>query len=172
MSIIDNNLLSGTQHVTITGTVLLSDQDWILSKINSTSQDIVRIYDNESAVITLEIPENYRISASYTEGESYLSEPLCLTVGQRIYSLPDSPDAFEYDTYFEKNWYALNVDDISNINKVRLQYQWEATENPTPCTIESITPFEKMWMINEAGEPNGFYEKSIGIFSSYPVTGI
>jgi Leucine-rich repeat (LRR) protein len=113
----------------------------------------------------------YRISASYTEGESYLSEPLCLTVGQRIYSLPDSPDAFEYDTYFEKNWYALTVDDSANINKVRLQYQWEATENPTPCTIESITPFGKMWMINEAGEPNGFYEKSIGIFSSYPVTG-
>jgi hypothetical protein len=66
----------------------------------------------------------YRISASYTEGESYLSEPLCLTVGQRIYLLPDSPNAFEYDTYFEKNWYALNVDDVAKINKARLHYQW------------------------------------------------
>ncbi|ETR67682.1 MAG: hypothetical protein OMM_11332 [Candidatus Magnetoglobus multicellularis str. Araruama] len=56
-SIIDDTLLNGTQLVTITGTLLISQQEWILSKINATRQDVVRIIDNELAQLTLDIPE-------------------------------------------------------------------------------------------------------------------
>jgi len=71
----------------------------------------------------------------------------------------------------DNNWLELDVNDIAKIEKVTIQYQWDTIENPTPCTFVCLSPNQQLWFINDAEDPNGFYEKSTSIFSKSPVTG-